>query len=61
MILKKLQQKVGEIYLGGGGISTDDLFILENLKINFQMDVGEFEVLLYNICQKNPSKITYLI
>ena len=47
--MKELQKSFGDIFLGGKTISTDHLFILENLKINFHMDAIEFEVLLYNI------------
>ena len=48
MIMKELQKMFGEMYLGGrGSISTDVSFILENLRINCQMDAGEFEGLLY--------------
>ena len=35
MILRELQKQFGEIYLGGGGgISTDMFFILENITTN---------------------------
>ena len=47
--MKELKNINGEIYLGGGAISTDVFFILENLRINCQMDAGEFEGLLYNM------------
>ena len=43
-------------YLGGRAISTDVFFILENLRINCQMDAGEFEGLLYNILSEDPFK-----
>ena len=43
MIMKDLQKCFGEIYLGGKKrISTDDFFILANIRINFQMDASEF-------------------
>ena len=48
MIMKELQKCFGEICLVGGN-STDVLFILENIRINFQMDASEFEGLLYNM------------
>ena len=55
--MKELQKSFGEIYLGGGGsISTDVFFILENLRINCQMDAGEFEGLLYNMLTDEPFK-----
>ena len=41
---------------GGGLISTDVLFILENLGIIFQMDAGEFEGLLYHMLSEEPFK-----
>ena len=34
MIMKELQKKIGEIYLGEKTISTDHFFILENIRIN---------------------------
>ena len=37
------------MFRGGETISTDDFFILENLRINCQMDAGEFEGLIYNM------------
>ena len=43
--MRELQKKFGEIYLGKT-ISTDDFFMLENFRINFQMDAVEFEGLL---------------
>ena len=54
MIMKELQEKIGDIYLGKQSISTDELFILENLRINYQMDAGEFEGLLYIIFFEEP-------
>ena len=55
MIMKELQKKIGEIYLGGGKtISTDLLFILANIRINYQMDASEFEGLLYNMLSGEP-------
>ena len=40
----------GEIYIGEKKtISTDDFFILANIRINCQMDASEFEGLLYNM------------
>ena len=56
MIMKELQKIFGEIHLGGGEIAIDVFFILENLSINFQMDAGEFEVLLYNMLSEEPFK-----
>ena len=50
MIMKELQKCFGEIYSGGKKtISTDHFFILENLRIHFQMDASEFEGLLYSM------------
>ena len=44
MVMKELQKKIGEIYLGGGKtISTDELFIFENIRINCQIDAIEFK------------------
>ena len=40
MSMKELQKKIGEIYLGEKTISTDHFFILENIRINFQMDAS---------------------
>ena len=43
VILRELQIKFGEIYLGGKkAISTDMFFILANITTNFQMDASEF-------------------
>ena len=45
--MKELQKCFGEIYLGGTKIIlTDDIFILANLSISFQMDASKFEGLL---------------
>ena len=53
--MKELQKQFGEIYLGGEkSISTDHLFILEILRINYQMDASEFEGLLYNMLSEEP-------
>ena len=50
MIVKELQKCFGEIYLGGKkNITTDVLFIMENIRIDFHMDAAEFEGLLYTI------------
>ena len=50
MIVKELQKSFGEMYLGDKKtISSDELFIITNIKIDFQMDADEFEVLLYTI------------
>ena len=56
MISKELQNCFGEIYLGKKSISIDVLFILEILRINCQMDAGEFEGLLYQILSEEPFK-----
>ena len=62
MIMMELQKSFGEIYLGKEIIiSTDHFFILENLRINFQMDAGGFEGLLYNILSEEHFAITDLI
>ena len=34
--------------------STDDLFILENIRINCQMDASKWEGLLYNMLSEEP-------
>ena len=48
--MKDPQKYFGEIYLRGKKIiSTDVFFILENIRINYQMDASEFEGLLYNM------------
>ena len=52
--MKELQKYFGEIYLGEKTISTGDLFILTNIRINFQMDASEFEGLLYNMLSEEP-------
>ena len=50
LILRELQKKIGEIYLGGEKIrSTDMFFILANIPNNCQMDASEFEVMLYTM------------
>ena len=50
-------KKNGGIYLGGrGSISTDVFNILENLRINCQMDAGEFKGLWYNTLSEEPFK-----
>ena len=43
-----------DIFRRGKKISTDHFFILENLRINCQMDASEFEGLLYNILSDEP-------
>ena len=53
--MKELQEKIGEIYLGGKEtISTDIFFILANIRINCHMDASEFEGLLYNMLSEEP-------
>ena len=47
--MKELQKTFGEIYLGKKTISTNEFFILSNIRIKFQMGAGEFEGLLYNM------------
>ena len=60
--MKKLQKKIGGIYFGEKKtISTDDLFILENLRINCHMDAGEFDGLLFNMLSEEPFKNHRLI
>ena len=52
--MMELQKQFGEMYLGGKKtISTDHLF-LANLRIKCQIDVGEFEGLLYNMLYEEP-------
>ena len=42
------------MYSGGKKtIDSDDLFIVTNVRIDFHMDVAEFEGLLYNTLSKN--------
>ena len=41
MIMKELQKRFGEIYLGRKKtITTDVLFIIANIRIDFQMDAA---------------------
>ena len=54
MIMRELQKRFGEIYLGGGGGSTDMFFILESITTNCQMDSNEFEGLLYTMLSEEP-------
>ena len=56
MIMKELQICFGDIYLGGGIFANDVLFIMENIRIDCQMDAGEFEWLLYTIFSEEPFK-----
>ena len=50
MTVKELQKSFGNIYIGGKkNIATDILFIISNIRIDFQMDAAEFEGLLYTI------------
>ena len=50
IILKELQNCLGEIYLGGKKtIATDVIFIITNIRIECQMNAAEAEGLLYNI------------
>ena len=50
VILRELQIKFGEIYLGRKKtISTDTFFILKNITTNCQMDASEFEGMLYTM------------
>ena len=52
--MKELQKYFSEIYLGGNIVSIDIFFILENIRINCQMDASEFEGLLYNMLSEEP-------
>ena len=52
--MKELQKKICEIYLGGKNISTDILFILENIGINSQMDASGDEGLFDNMLYEEP-------
>ena len=55
--MKELQKCFDDIYLEGSkSISTDVFFILVTLRINCQMDTGEFEELLYNMLSEEPFK-----
>ena len=54
-ILRKLQKKLGDIYLGGKKtISTDILFILANITTNCQIDASEFEGMIYTMLSEEP-------
>ena len=44
------------MYLWGETIATDVFFILENMRIDFQIYAGEFEELLYNVLSEEPLK-----
>ena len=49
-IVKELQKMFGEMYLcGKKTISSDELFNITNIRIDFQMDSAEFEGLIYTI------------
>ena len=50
---RRYRKNLVRYYLGGGN-STDLLFILENIRINYQMDASGFEGLLYNILSEEP-------
>ena len=50
-----------DIFRGKKIISTNDLFILANLRINCHTDAGEFEGLLFNIFSEEPFKNHILI
>ena len=54
MIMKELQKCFDEIYLGGGGNSTDMFFILANIMTDCRMDASEFEGLLYTMFSEEP-------
>ena len=55
MIMKELKKCFGDIYLEGEQtISTNHFFILENLRINYQMNASEFKGLLYNMLYEEP-------
>ena len=57
VVVKWLQIVLDEIYLRGGGtITTDGLFIITNIGINYQIDASEFEGLFYTILVEEPSK-----
>ena len=42
MIVKEVQKRFGEIYLGKKAIAMDVFFIMENIRIYCQMDAGKF-------------------
>ena len=55
MILRELQKRFYEIYLGGEKTtSTDMSFILANITTNCQMAASEFEGTLYTIFSEEP-------
>ena len=55
MISRELQKCFGEICLGGKKtISTDMIFILENITTNCQIDASEFEGMIYTMLSEEP-------
>ena len=52
--MKELWKCFGEMYLGEKTISNELIFILENIRINYQMDASEFDGLLYNMLSEEP-------
>ena len=57
MIVKVLHKYFGEMYLRGKKIIRfDELFIITNIRIYCQMDVAEFEALLYTTLSEEPFK-----
>ena len=52
--MMELQKYFGEIHLKQ--IATDVFFIMDNIRIDCQMDSGEFEGLLYTILSEYPFK-----
>ena len=57
IIVKELQDKIGEIYFWGKKtIATGVLFIIANIRIDCQIYTAEFEGLLYTILSEYPFK-----
>ena len=54
MIMKELQKKFGEIYLGERKKSNDMFLILAKIMKNCQMDASELEGLLYTMLSEEP-------
>ena len=55
---ERVTEKNGDIYLGGKKtISSDEWFIITNIRIDFQMDAAEFYGLLYTILSEETFNI----
>ena len=49
IILKELQKCFGNMYFGWGGTTTDELFIISNIRIDFEMYATGFKELFFII------------